>query len=604
MKICRRLKATILTILSLLSLLPVTPALAAHSNFTVENGVLSAYHGPGGDVVIPDGITKIGQRAFYNCEYLTSVTIPNSVTEIGSDAFGWCRKLSRVKLSANLIKINARAFYGCTSLASITIPNSVTEIGEAAFQYCSKLTLVDFGDSIIKIDKSAFSACETLSEVKLPNRITTIGPYVFSGCHLTDITIPDSVTELGDGAFSCASLANINVGTGNTRYVSVDGILFDKAMVRLLAYPSGKLTSVYTVPNGITEIAANAFSYCSGITQIVLPNSVKKIGESAFSQCTGLTSITIPSSVTEIGPYAFSWCSGLTSITLPNSVSKIEDWAFSWCSSLAHITIPAGTTEIGDHAFENSDRLTIHGAAYTQAQSYACKKELPFTANLAPVPTNIPPVPKELAGFCTQEEWEVLIWANRERIAEDLSPLSIFPTLQNVADIREKELASYYSHTRPNGSECFTVLDTMGLDYTIAGENIASGQTSAANAAFAWLRSTGHRKNILSHNYKHVGVGYNGNSELHGNSWEQFFLNKDCSISGISLSQSTATCPVGGSLDSLGLYISAVCSIHGTCYLPLLSGMCSGFDNSAAGEQIVTVTYEGQTTQLQVSFTP
>ena len=581
MKICRRLKATILTILSLLSLLPVTPALAAHSNFTVENGVLSAYHGPGGDVVIPDGITKIGQRAFYNCEYLTSVTIPNSVTEIGSDAFGWCRKLSRVKLSANLIKINARAFYGCTSLASITIPNSVTEIGEAAFQYCSKLTLVDLGDSIIKIDKSAFSACETLSEVKLPNRITTIGPYVFSGCHLTDITIPDSVTsigddafsgcsgltsitipdsvtELGDGAFSCASLANINVGTGNTRYVSVDGILFDKAMVRLLAYPSGKLTSVYTVPNGITEIAANAFS----------------------------------------------WCSGLTSITLPNSVSKIEDWAFSWCSSLAHITIPAGTTEIGDHAFENSDRLTIHGAAYTQAQSYACKKELPFTANLAPVPTNIPPVPKELAGFCTQEEWEVLIWANRERIAEDLSPLSIFPTLQNVADIREKELASYYSHTRPNGSECFTVLDTMGLDYTIAGENIASGQTSAANAAFAWLRSTGHRKNILSHNYKHVGVGYNGNGGLHGNSWEQFFLNKDCSISGISLSQSTATCPVGGSLDSLGLYISAVCSIHGTCYLPLLSGMCSGFDNSAAGEQIVTVTYEGQTTQLQVSFTP
>lgn len=83
-----------------------------NTDFVIENGVLTKYTGPGGDVAIPEGVTEIGKSAFYDCAGLTSVTIPEGVTVIGD-----------------------YAFRGCTSLTSVTIPASVTEIAENAFDY-------------------------------------------------------------------------------------------------------------------------------------------------------------------------------------------------------------------------------------------------------------------------------------------------------------------------------------------------------------------------------------------------------------------------------------------------------------------------------------
>ena len=62
-------------------------------DFVIENGVLQKYNGPGGDVTIPAGVTKIGECAFEDCTGLTSVTIPESVTEIGYNVFTNCRRL-------------------------------------------------------------------------------------------------------------------------------------------------------------------------------------------------------------------------------------------------------------------------------------------------------------------------------------------------------------------------------------------------------------------------------------------------------------------------------------------------------------------------------
>ena len=90
------------------------------SDFMIENGVLRRYNGPGGDVVIPEGVIAIGNFAFSDCTGLTSVTIPDGVREI-----------------------NSYACSGCTSLTSVTIPNSVKEIGYYAFSGCTSLTSVE-----------------------------------------------------------------------------------------------------------------------------------------------------------------------------------------------------------------------------------------------------------------------------------------------------------------------------------------------------------------------------------------------------------------------------------------------------------------------------
>lgn len=219
-------------------------------------------------------------------------------------------------------------------------------------------------------------------------------------------------------------------------------------------------------------------------------------------------------------------------------------------------------------------------------------------------------VPAELNEFCTQQEWDVLKRTNQERLANGLTPYSIFPSLQKAADVREQELASQYSHTRPNGSAWHTALTEGGLAYNSAGENIAAGQTSARTAVQAWMDSDGHRKNILDASFTHMGTGYTDQSCTiitqtgtghirHG--WVQLFLKDSCTITSISLSKDSATCTAGTSLDDLNLYIKATCSTHGACYLPVLSGMCTGFDPNADGTQAVTVSYAGHTQQLTVN---
>lgn len=102
------------------------------NDFVIENGVLTRYTGQGEAVVVPDGVTTIGKRAFCNCKSLTSIHIPDGVTEIGERAFSWCKSLTNIHIPDGVTEIGERAFSGCESLTSIHIPAGA-KIGEDAF---------------------------------------------------------------------------------------------------------------------------------------------------------------------------------------------------------------------------------------------------------------------------------------------------------------------------------------------------------------------------------------------------------------------------------------------------------------------------------------
>ena len=210
-------------------------------------------------VVIEDGVTSIGIRAFNACRNLTNITIPDNVTSIGDFAF-----------------------YYCENLTSVTIPNSVTSIGNSVFENCIALTNITIPDSITSIGDFAFRYCTSLTSIMIPDSVTSIGNAAFESCKgLTSITIPDSVTSIGNSAFfGCSNLTSI------------------------------------TISNNITIIKSSTFLNCSSLTSITIPDSVTSIGDFAFYKCSSLASITIPDSVTSIGDDAFSNCESLTAISL------------------------------------------------------------------------------------------------------------------------------------------------------------------------------------------------------------------------------------------------------------------------------------------------
>lgn len=235
------------------------------------------------NVIIENGVTSIGNNAFYECSNLTDISISNSVTTIGEAAFAFCIGLTNINIPNSVKSINRIAFSCCTSLTDIIIPNSVTTIGIAAFLYCSNLR-----------------------SVKIPNSIVSIGARAFKGCtNLQKVIVEDIV-----------SWCNISFDDNPIWYAH-----------HLFSNEDTEITELVLPDYAEYNISNRAFMFCYGFTSVTIPTSIKHVGEAAFAGCYNLANVTIDNSKTNVGNYAFNNCFALTggSINPDQSLSSCPD---------------------------------------------------------------------------------------------------------------------------------------------------------------------------------------------------------------------------------------------------------------------------------------
>ncbi len=215
-------------------------------------------------------------------------------------------------------------YYYYDEIKTVNIQSGITEIGTYCFAECEALTSVSIPSSVTAIWDGAFQECISLKSITIPNSVKTIADYAFAFCDsLSTVTVPVSVTELSILAFFYSDgNRSINVASGNTKFKSVDGVVFSKDGKELVIYPTGKTNHVYNVPAGTTTIGEGAFLYNANLRAVAVPEGVTMIGYNAFLFSEKLMRISLPASLKTVQQTAFDACNALTDVFYAGTASQ------------------------------------------------------------------------------------------------------------------------------------------------------------------------------------------------------------------------------------------------------------------------------------------
>ena len=412
-KLCLFLLCTLL-----LTLLIPGLAGAADSDFEITDGVLTKYTGPGGDVVVPEGVTSIGNYAFIGCDTLTGIVIPEGVTKIGYCAFNNCENLTSVVLPSTLESLGKDAFSYCDNLTNIEDKSGkfIKNVDGILYGYStdglqiicvleSASGEISIVEGVTEIPNYLFLDNGRITGIIVPEGVSKVGEGAFMGCNnLTSVTLPSTLKFLESRVFNdCDKLTTIVDRSGSIKIV--DGIVYSADGTQIISVLATAFEEIH-IAEGVTEIPSYFFNANSHITNVIVPEGVTRIGDGAFSYCWNLTSITLPSTLVSFGENVFVGCSNLANIEnksgkflkivdgivysadctqifavlmsasgeirIAEGVTEIPYQLFYDKDQITSIVVPEGVTQIGDEAFgwcRNLTSVTLPSTLETLGQS-------------------------------------------------------------------------------------------------------------------------------------------------------------------------------------------------------------------------------------------
>ncbi len=333
-------------------------------------------------VVLPSTLKTIGKEAFLHCSF-EQIVIPKSVESISENAFADCTKLRTVRIDAKLETIDDYTFGKCDTLEEVNIPDSVKTIGTGAFHDCCSLKSIVLPDGLKTIGNYAFEKCISLKSIVIPESVERIQSYAFENCvfEYDDVVFKSNETVMEICAFPDSVLDEYTptkLVHSPDEFIATPRPPLDQYTTKngvLKKVPKKAHRWHLKIPEGVKEIAADAFSGSVIIRDVTFPTSLTKIGDRAFSECENLKKtifangletigesafekssielVELPNSLVTVGMNAFCENYSLRKVVVPSSVKTIEEGAFHSSRYLQRLLLSEGIEEIGPNAFYN-----------------------------------------------------------------------------------------------------------------------------------------------------------------------------------------------------------------------------------------------------------
>lgn len=299
-------------------------------------------------LVIGEGVTTIGDKAFDFMFCINSVSFPSTLSSIGAYAFRYAR-MSTLAIPEGVRRIGKYAFATCPLLTSVSLPSTLGQCGGYVFQNCQELTQVTFATGIQAIGSEyMFMSCKKLESVTIPESVNDLANGVFANSGVKNMVIPEGVMYIPDYLFSmCGSLESVTLPSTT--------VLIDTASFNGCA----KLASLI-IPDGVTTIRERAFAECSLLENIVMPSSLTTLGGNVFYQ-TKVQEVTLPASVTTMGDaFAMSRVETLTMLTdVPPTFEGETENPFYFGVQEMVVRVPKGSASayLADPMFSKAESI-------------------------------------------------------------------------------------------------------------------------------------------------------------------------------------------------------------------------------------------------------